>query len=296
MGLIWMLGQSAADVVQNYSEAKRIFLEQEKRMERDPKLREEYIKIGCAWLQVASFVEVPKDPLARGFYIRHFMVIRLDKTSTKYRLVMHGVMKFKGFSINHFLEAGPNQVGNLLHILLRLRQHPFVLTGDIEVMFMRIRVRLEDCEVLRIFFHATSQEPLRVLEGRKHLFGLACSPFVAVMTVKHHAVSNQEEWPLAFDTVMRNLMVDDFCIGSDSLQRIGQARKETEALCESMEMRIHKYAANSLEVLEGIPKKDIAKTIEIGDPKDKLASAPSLSNVKTLGMLWISGEDVFTFR
>ena len=268
VGLIWKPGKGLVDLPNNYLEAKRIFLEQERRMEREPQLRAEYIKICVSWLKEASFVEIPNSPSDLGFYIPHFMVIRLDKTTTKYRLVMHGAMEFQGHSINHFLESGSNQINNLFHILLRLRREQYVLTGDVESMFMRIKVRESDCPALRIFFRESPKEPLRVLEGRKHLFGLTCSPFVAVMTMKYHAEAKRSELPVAREIVVNDMMVDDFCISGASLAHLARARQEMEELCASMGMRIHKYASNHPILLEGLGEKDIAKTIEIGDPED----------------------------
>ena len=241
-------------------------------------------------------MEVSHKSLSPGFFIPHFMVIRLDKTTTKYRLVMHGAMPFNGYSINDFLECGTNQVANLLHILLRLRRGEFVLTGDIEAMFMRIGMREEDCAALRIFFRASAAEPLKILDGRKHLFWLACSPFVAVMTMKHHAKANRHQWPVAFDVVMRDTMIDDFCVSAGSLDELMTVKNEMRELCQSMGMRIHKFSANHRMLLEDVADQDIARTLEIGDPEDKMSPNPELPNVKTLGMLWLPQEDVFCFQ
>ena len=296
VGLIWKKGRSVKDLPDNFEEAKQIFLSQEKRFKRDPRLREEYVKICLNWIKEESFVEIPRDSLGPGFYIPHFMVIRLDKTTTKYRLVMHGAMEFQGTSINDHLECGSNQIANLLHVLLRMRRGRFVLTGDVEAMFMRIRVKVEDCPALRILFRGREQDQIRILEGRKHLFGLACSPFVAVMTMKHHAKENQARWPLAHDVVMEHMMVDDFLISADTLEELETVNEQMKALCHSMGMKIHKHAANHFLLLQGLDEAEIAKTVEIRDSEDRVSPDPDLPNIKTLGMLWLPGEDVFCFQ
>ena len=297
VGLIWKKGMDHRHLPQNYWEARKIFLAQEKRMEKDPKLLEEYVKVCRNWIREHSFVEIPNSPGTWGFYIPHFMVIRMDKATTKYRLVMHGAMEFEGRSINHLLLGGSNQIGNLLYILLRMRRGRFVLTGDVEAMFMRIQVRQEDCVGLRIFFRESPKDALKVLEGRKHLFGLTSSPFVAVKTMKFHAQANQQIWPLACEVVHQDMMVDDFCVGHDSMDHLLEVRREMELLCGSMGMRVHKYAANHPALLKDIRSEDIACTLEIGDPSDKLAPPPpDLPNIKTLGMLWETAEDVYRFR
>ena len=130
VGLIWKKGKGLTHLPDNYFEARRIYPAQEKRLEHDPLLHAEYVRICTQWLKEKSFVEIPHESLSPGFFIPHFMVIRLDKTMTKYRSVMHRAMSFNDHSINDFLECGLNQVANLLHILLRMRQGEFVFTGD----------------------------------------------------------------------------------------------------------------------------------------------------------------------
>ena len=177
-----------------------------------------------------------------------------------------------------------------------MRRGRYVITGDVEAMFMRIKVKLEDCAALRIFFRENEGLPMRVLEGRKHLFGLACSPFVAVMTMKHHALINAKKWPVAAEVIMTSMMVNDFCVSAESVSTLQVVKTEMRQLCSSMGMKIHKYAANHSELLEDVPTNEMAKTMEIGDPEDHVSPYPELPNIKTLGMLWVSREDVFRFQ
>ena len=47
--------------------------------------------------------------------------------------VLNGVAKFHGTSLNKSLLTGPDLLQNIIHVLLRFRQHLFAVSADIEV-------------------------------------------------------------------------------------------------------------------------------------------------------------------
>ena len=116
------------------------------------------------------------------------------------------------------------------------------------------------------------------------------------MMMKHHARAMKTRLPMAHEIVVQDMMVNDFCVSAASLSQLLEACSQTGEMCASMGMRIHKFASNHCTLLEGLAKDEIAKTIEIGDPEDKLVAGIELPNIKTLGMLWLSKEDLFAFQ
>ena len=64
--------------------------------------------------------------------------------------------------------------------------------------------------------------------------------------------------------------------------------KELSDLWKQAGMLTHKWLGNSLVVLKEIPQQDRAKELEL----DKNSSITA----KTLGVLWMASEDVFTFN
>ena len=64
--------------------------------------------------------------------------------------------------------------------------------------------------------------------------------------------------------------------------------KEISELWQKAGMQTHKWLSNSLKVLENIPQQDRASEVNL--------DCDEVSTVKTLGILWISTDDVFTFK
>ena len=71
-------------------------------------------------------------------YLPHRRVVRLDRDTTKVRVVYDTSSKVFGPSLNDCLHVGPSLNPLLLDILLRFRVHEGAVTGDIEKAFLYI--------------------------------------------------------------------------------------------------------------------------------------------------------------
>ena len=70
------------------------------------------------------------------FYLSHLAVENPKSTSTPVRIVFNSSLLCKGVSLNAFLAKGPDSFKtNLLGMLLRFRERPVVLIGDIRKMY-----------------------------------------------------------------------------------------------------------------------------------------------------------------
>ena len=70
------------------------------------------------------------------FYLSHLAVENPKSTSTPVRIVFNSSQLCKGVSLNAFLAKGPDSFKtNLLGMLLRFRERPIVLIGDIRKMY-----------------------------------------------------------------------------------------------------------------------------------------------------------------
>ena len=79
------------------------------------------------------------------FYLPHDAVIREDKQTTKTRVVFDASARdSNGVSLNSCFEAGPALQPDLVGILLRFRKNHVGVMGDIEKMFLQIRLKEED--------------------------------------------------------------------------------------------------------------------------------------------------------
>ena len=62
----------------------------------------------------------------------------------KIRLVFDTAAKKNGTSFNDLLEAGPDLLESLIAVIIRFRQHPVAIVGDILDMFLRVKVIEKD--------------------------------------------------------------------------------------------------------------------------------------------------------
>ena len=98
----------------------------EKRLDRDPLLREKYTETIREDISKGYVITVnPHDPSSRAereWYLPHHPVLNPNKPG-KVRRVLNGASKFHGTSLNRSLLVGPDLLQNLIFVLLRFRQH-----------------------------------------------------------------------------------------------------------------------------------------------------------------------------
>lgn len=75
------------------------------------------------------------------FYLPHHGVINNSSTTTKLRVVFDGSCKSSsGCSLNDILLVGPTVQPDLFSIILLVRKHAILLTGDIAKMYRQVLV------------------------------------------------------------------------------------------------------------------------------------------------------------
>ena len=62
------------------------------------------------------------------------------KKSGKMRMALNGAAKLHGTSLNKSLLTGHDLLQNLIHVLLRFRQHLIAESADIETIFLQVGV------------------------------------------------------------------------------------------------------------------------------------------------------------
>ena len=88
--------------------------------------------------------EVPKSETKEQWFLPHFPVIRLDKDTTKVRVVFDAAMKHEGKSLNDAIRPGPKLQREVVDVLTRFRRAPVALTADISEMFLQVGLREQD--------------------------------------------------------------------------------------------------------------------------------------------------------
>ena len=241
----------------NYKEAKALFLRQEEYMRPFPELEVKFQENITKWIKHEWASVLPKE-VTTGFFIPTFMVVRVDKATTKFRLIMNGAYEFEGRCINDFLLPGPSRMNRLCDVLVRFRRGLYVLACDIESMFLNIRVdEKEDPKYLRVLFREPSTGQVRALQCNTHVFGLTQSPYVAMEVVRYHVQKYGASYPYAEQAVRSDIIVDDIMHSTNSKEKLIKTQTELVALFELALMGIHKWVTNLPELWAQLPGKQL---------------------------------------
>lgn len=144
------------------------------------------------------------------WYLPHHAVFHPDKPG-KCRVVFDGATTFRGISLNYCLLTGPDLLTSLIGVLLRLRERPIALSGDIKGMFHQVRVRPADKHALCFLWRTLDTAgPPDVYEMQVQIFGAASSPTVCSYVLRRAAADNEEEFAGLVEKVETNCYMDNY--------------------------------------------------------------------------------------
>ncbi|XP_078357312.1 uncharacterized protein LOC144642205 [Oculina patagonica] len=271
--------------------ALRRFLSLERRLQRFDK-SQDYAKVVNEYFTLGHAERVPEadlnKPASHSFYLAHHAVYK-DSASTPLRVVFDGSMKTTtGVSLNDQLLVGPTVHPPLNDVLIRFRQHPYVLTTDVSKMYRAVVLAPEDRDFHRFLWRENATDPVVDYRMTRVTFGIASAPFLATNSVLHLAKQNESELPLAAKAVTESFYVDDGLPSVETKQEAILLHHQLQDLFNRGGFKLHKWDSNSPEVLNSISP-------EIRNSKSTSNLGNSDNFVKTLGMEYNSSQDHFKF-
>ena len=179
----------------------------------------------------------------------------------------------------------------MTEVLIRFRQHPVALVGDVSEMFLQVRLNQEDKKYHRLLWRGmdTSSEP-QIYEAQRWLFGNTAAPFCTLLVMRENAKEHQAEYPVGADAVLNNFYMDDALTSHRTEAEALESKDQLVRLMNIAGMKIHKWMSNSEEILKSIPKDERAPDAKVALRQD---DSPF---VKTLGVRWASERDIFTIK
>ncbi len=281
----------------NYHHAvKRLHALRKSKIFNQPDVEETYWKQGKEWLD-NDFIETVNTSTPdkdKAYYLPHLLVFRPDKTSSKVRPVMDG--KAKGpnkVCLNDFVYKGPKLINDLPAVLLRFRQNTIAVGADIEKMFHKITMPPSHRDYHRFLWKDDDSNKISIYRWKSHVFGNAGSPCTAMFATCEHARRFQKDYPQAADTILNSTLVDDMLDSVNTDQEATNLLQQLRGLLGLMNMNIKKVISNSPAVMAATPVKEASLDIDVADFALKNEFLPT---VKTLGVIYISQEDAFTFK
>jgi hypothetical protein len=209
-------------------------------------------------------------------YLPHKAVIRMDKATTKIRIVMDPSAKPKGMqnapSLNDCIYPGPLLLKELVGILLRFRTMNEVILADIQKAFLQIAVREQDRDCTRFLWFENPEtiDPNEIYQIKNIVyrftrvsFGLTVSPFLLSATIREHL--SLYDTKLA-ELIDKDLYMDNILINVDEMKK-GETKPPTiEEICKQAKeifqvagMNLREFFCSKPEAIEQFPSEELAQ-------------------------------------
>lgn len=204
----------------SYYMARKRFESLERRFKRQPDVKTQYVDFIDEYetLGHLSRTERPENAV----FLPHHPVLKEQSESTKCRVVFDASCKtMSGLSLNDILMVGPNLQDDIFSILIRLRQHTFIFTGDLEKMYRQVFVDDSQRNLQTILWRKNEQEPINYLTLNTLTYGTSSAAYLSTRCIVQLAIECKD--PLITDIMMHDFYIDDIITGSSGeaeLQRI----------------------------------------------------------------------------
>ena len=243
----WIPGSSLSST--NEQPSRRPLIRVEKKLSRDPKLREGYKKIVREQLEEGIVEVAPETPTRdRTFYRPHKPVARESASTTKVRMVFDASAKPHPLanSVNECMYMGPSLHPLMWDILIRARLSSHLVLADIQKAFLQIGVR-EDRDAFRSLFNINDKE--QHLRFTRVPFGGESSPFLLGATLNYHYDQQGEEFQETVQALRQNTYVDNLMQTGEEVEELEKFKREATNILASAKFPVHKWESD-VECLE----------------------------------------------
>lgn len=272
----------------SYETAKRRLLSMEKKLAKQPELREHYDSFMREYIELGHMKVLSNTTDAPGvqndnpiYYLPHHAVIKPDSDSTRLRVVFDTSAKTtSGLSLNDVQMTGPTMQQDLFNIVARFRKYAYAMTADISKMYRQVKVKAEQCRLQRIVWRFSPEEEIQEYELQTVTYGEACSSFLAIRSLNQIAKELQHQFPRASEIITRDFYVDDLLTGDDDINSLSQLKEEITTILQAAKFELHKWKANHQSLIETSEDKTILK---LGQ------------DTRILGQLWDTQADTFGY-
>ncbi|XP_048578061.1 uncharacterized protein LOC116619333 [Nematostella vectensis] len=274
----------------NYATALGRLESVERRLQKDPELAQGYKKAISAYVEKGFARKLSDEERVEDteqWLLPHHPVLSPHKPLP--RVVFDSAAVHDGICLNDCLEAGPSLHNDLPGVLMRFRERPVALAGDVSDMFCHVRLRTEDRKYHRYLWRdLETDKPPDVYEMNCLVFGDKSSPCEANFAVQRTAEDNKEQWPDAAAVVKREIFVDDLYTSCEDVGEAVKLREDVTALMADGGFPMRKWMSSSAEVLATVPERERAvrnEALEMGE----------LPQGRALGVRWDPQSDTLGF-
>ncbi len=229
---------------------------------------------------------------AKGTDESWFIAHHLVHHNNKARVVFNCSYQIRQASLNDQLLPGPTLGPSLLGVLLRFRQYPVAISGDIRSMFHQVRLLTEDQPLLRFLWRDLERERSPdIYEWSVLPFGTTCSPCCAIYALQRHVMDHREGNEEVVDSVLKSYYVDNCLHTLSSTDEAKQLIDKIRLLLSAGGFEIRQWASNYPEVIAHLPTEARSESCELWLTVNKTDLQES-----TLGLSWHCTSDNLGYR
>ena len=300
VGLPWKMGHGP--IPNNYENAYVRLKSQVRKLAKSPQVLEEYDSIIAEQRKTGIIEQVPDITVeSKVSYLPHRAVIRNDAETTKVRIVYDASCcdRKTWSSLNDCLHVGPPLTPLMFDMLIRFREQPIVLVGDIEKAFLNIEIGPSDRDCLRFLWlkDIDSENPeVVVYRFNRVVFGVNPSPFLLNTVLQFHINRYKEIDPKFVECMSKGFFVDDLVT---THKNVGEAYSMFEKARERMMeggFKLRKWKTNnqslaySIALKEGVVQTENKVEGQLGKNSNEVNS-----KTKVLGLSWDKDQDTLEF-
>lgn len=257
--------------------ALKRFYNLENRLNKNLDLKNKYTQFIKEYESLGHLTKINRPQF--GYYLPHHAVIREDSETTKLRVVFDASAKTTtNKSLNDIQAIGPVVQDDLFSILIRFRQHKFVLSGDIIKMYRQINVDPSQRNFQLILWRDDDRKPIETLQLNTVTYGTASAPFLSTRCL--FQLANECPDPQVSEVIKRDFYVDDLLTGASTVDDLAHIHKGVTNTLSSACLPIHKFRTNCPTIFSH---------------KTETESLDLNKEASVLGIRWAPESDSLTF-
>ena len=289
VGLMWK--SDNITLPDNRSSALRQFRALQRRFIKDPSYAEKYDKVISEYISLGHARKTEEDDKGtpgRVWYLHQHGVTSPHKPD-KVRVVFNCSARYLNTSLNEVLMKGPDLLTSMVGVLLRFRQHPVPVAGDIEKMYHQVKVPAADQSSLRFFYCKPGSQQIDTYQMTVHVFGAISSPTSCLFALKRTAQDQRETYPIAAAMIDQNTYVDNLLYSAETEEEATRNAHYFKTACLHGGFKVVQWMSTSRQLLATVAPAELS-TPFLNLDLDKLPVE------RTLGVHLDWNSDHFLFK
>ncbi|GJQ77878.1 hypothetical protein Trydic_g16131 [Trypoxylus dichotomus] len=282
------LKQDVTILGDSYEQARKRFSSLERKLSMNPQLKEMYTNFMEEYETVGHMTKLESvDNTTPCYYLPHHGVFKESSLTTKLR-VDASAPSSSGFSLNDIQLVDPTIQDDLFSILIRFRQHTYVVSAAIAKMYRQVLIDPKYRCLQRILWRSDPSKPLHIYQLNTVTYGTASAPYLAVKCLKQLAIEHMDNFPRAANAIVHDFYVDDFLSGSDTIEEAQLLCNQVSQILQGGCFELRKWISNNPQILT------VLNSSKVSSPQVILFKQSEVKD-KGLGIQWNWSTDNLTY-